>query len=264
MLQFVTKKEYWNVVDSGILKKLRPKSRCFGILTSIRNKIRRKNNITWSLKSVQDAIAYKYLHKYSNVTIAEIGGGESRVLPALAVKNNCYNIEEFKGVGQGPQKEIHLKGVTNILTSIGNFSKLIIDEQFDVIFSISVVEHVSNEKLYDFFKDCFRILKPSGKMIHLIDVYIEDTTGNNNYAANRVCEYSSIFDRKLFIPLSEPIIKTAQDVYFSTSFATNPDNVMEEWNRLLPGYKHKREKSQSCTLVMIGRKAGKEGQYNNY
>lgn len=257
MFQFVTKKEYWDVVDSGILNKIKTETMFSRGLKSVVKAIRGKNNLTWHLKSIQDAIAFKYLYKYSNVSIAEIGGGKSRVLPALVKNNTCFNIDAFKGVGRGHKKEIHLKGITNILSYVGDFSDSIIDEQFDVIYSISVVEHISNDKLNDFFKDCFRILKPSGLMIHLIDVYLEDATGDNRYAYSRICSYSSCFNSKLFTPLSEPIIKTEKDVCFSTSFATNPDNLMKEWNRLVPGLKNKREISQSCTLVMIGKKVGR-------
>ena len=95
-------------------------------------------------------------------------------------------------------------------------------------------------------------------MIRLIDVYLEDVTGDNRNAYSRICSYKSFFHDELFHPVLEPIIKTENDVCFSTSFITNPDNVMEEWNRLVPQLKNKREVSQSCALIMIGRKVGSE------
>ena len=98
MLKFVTKKEYWDVIDSKILDYNNVKTDSF-----------------WHLKSIQDAIAFSYLHEYCNKCIAEIGGGNSRLLPTLSKKNNCFNIEEFKGAHGGPTKEINIKGVTNIL-----------------------------------------------------------------------------------------------------------------------------------------------------
>jgi len=239
MFKFVTKKEYWDVVDSRILDELKP-------------------NFSWRLKSIQDAIAFSYLNEYSDKCIAEIGGGNSRLLPILARKNTCFNIDEFKGVGSGPRKEIIIDGVTNILTSVGGFSGSIEDEQFHGIFSISVVEHVPDDNLSNFFKDCHRILKPSGLMIHLIDVYLEDVLGDNRANSRRVCTYGSFLSGELFRPLEQPAILSEKDVVFSTSFATNPDNILEEWNRNIPKLRNKRERAQSCSLLVIGQKVGTE------
>jgi len=263
MFRFVTKKEYWDIVDSNILDRIKTKPNYLWDLKSILKAIKTKPNPTWHLKSIQDAIAFSYLYKYSDKCIAEIGGGDSRVLPTLARKNICFNIEEFKGVGGGPKNEIRVKGITNILESVGNFPDSIKDEQFDAIFSISVVEHIPNKMLSDFFKDCHRILKPSGLMIHLIDVYLEDAAGDNSNVSRRVCNYGSFLNSKLFLPLEQPTITAEKDVYFLTSFATNPDNMMEEWNRLVPQLKNKRQISQSCTLLMVGRKAGMEELRNS-
>jgi len=237
MFKFVTKKEYWEVEDSSIL-----------------DDIIAKPNFSWHLKSIQDAIAYSYLNEYYEKMIAEIGGGNSRLLPTLAEKNTCYNIEEFKGVGGGPKKEICFQGVTNIHAQVGDFSNAISKEQFDAVFSVSVVEHVPNDKLSDFFKDCHRILKPTGVMIHLIDVYLEDAEENNKGTISKITSYGSFLDMNHFAPLLKPEITTEKDMRFSTSFATNPDNVMNEWNRIVPQLRNKRERAQSCTLLMIGRK----------
>jgi len=81
MFRFVTKKEYWDIEDSGLLTQLAPA------------------NFVWHMKNIQDAAAYKYLHQFEGVAIAEVGGGHSRVLPALAHRNSCYNIEPFEGLG---------------------------------------------------------------------------------------------------------------------------------------------------------------------
>ena len=237
MFKFVTKKEYWDVVSSNIL-----------------DDIKTKQNFSWHLKSIQDAIAYCYLYEYSNKEIAEIGGGNSRLLPTLARKNTCYNIEEFKGAGGGPKKEIRFMGVNNILAKVGEFSNVINNNQFDAVFSVSVIEHVPDDNLSDFFKDCHRILKPSGLMIHLIDVYLEDSAELNESDVRRVMKYGSFLNTNLFSPLKQPEILTEKDVKFSTSFATNPDNMMEEWNRTNPKRKNERERAQSCALLMVGRK----------
>jgi SAM-dependent methyltransferase len=235
MFKFVTKAEYWSILDSGITSQM-PKK------------------FDWHLKSVQDAVALSHLHETTNSCLAEIGGGDSRVLSMLAKQNTCYNIEEFQGEGAGPKKEVRIPGVTNIKAKIGRFSESIKHEQFDAIFSISVVEHVVDKELVDFFRDCHRILKPSGLMIHLIDVYLEELDGDNKNASRRVLSYGSHLDNKFFAPVEIPLVLSEQDVYFRPSFVTNPDNVMYSWNQIAPQLKSKRERAQSCTLLMISRK----------
>lgn len=237
MFKIITKKDYWDVSDSNVLKKIKTNA-----------------NFAWHLKSIQDGIAFRYLHEYEGKCIAEIGGGDSRLLPTLAEQNTCFNIEEFKGVGNGPVGAINLSGVNNISALVGSFSESVESEQFDVIFSISVVEHVPNESLSSFFKDCHRILKPSGIMIHLIDAYLEDASGDNVSIARRILNYGSLLDGKLFTPVESPEIITEGDVKFSSSFITNPDNMMALWNRAVPSLREKRERAQCCTLLMIGQK----------
>jgi len=232
MLRFITKQEYWSIEDSGILSQLPDK-------------------FMWHLKSIQDAVAFNYLHEHKNHKIAEIGGGNSRILPVISKDNECANIEEFKGVGGGPKKEVIVDNVKNILVSVGEFSELIANDYFDIIFSVSVVEHVLNEKLDDFFKDCHRILKPGGQMIHLIDMYLEDSPRGNIGCLEKITHYREVFTKNLFrSPEPEKIISN-DEVKFSATFATNPDNMMNQWNRSAPSLREKRERSQSCSLVMV-------------
>jgi|SanBayMetagenome_1026888.scaffolds.fasta_scaffold01338_4 hypothetical protein len=234
MLRFVSKEEYWKIEDSGILASL-------------------SNKMQWHLKSIQDAVAFEYLYQLSDQTIAEVGGGNSRILPVLSKNNICYNIDEFKGVGAGPQQEIVLDGVKNVSTFLGTFSPLLPNNYFDYVFSVSVVEHVSIEKLSNFFKDVHRILKPNGKMIHLIDVYLEDSLIINQNSLGGIIEkYRSVFSEGLFLSPDPNSIICKKDLEFSTQFATNPDNIMNSWNKIAPSLKDKRIKSQSCSLLMVG------------
>jgi len=236
MLRFVTKEEYWEIEDSGILSHL-------------------PNKFSWHLKSIQDAVAFHYLCEMREQTIAEIGGGDSRILPVLSKRNLCYNVDEFQGAGKGPQKEVTIEGVKNVFTLLGNFSSLLPDQYFDCVFSISVVEHVPTNKLFDFFQDAHRILKKNGKMIHLIDVYLEDSLiENQKFLGSRIEKYLSAFSDLFLSPQPQSIIDE-KALQFSTKFATNPDNIMNNWNKVSPVLRDKRIRSQSCSLIMVGVKA---------
>lgn len=204
----------------------------------------------WHLKSVQDLVALSVLQHCEDESIAEIGGGASRLLPFLAKRNQCANIEEFRGENGGPSSEIVIENVENISTKIGEFSELVESESFDTVFSISVVEHVGSDRLKGFFRDCHRILRPGGIMCHLIDIYLEDVNGDNRYASSRIELYREPFETGLFEAKGDLLV--SKEAVFSTRYVTNPDNVMMLWNRSAPHLVEKRQCAQSCSLLMLG------------
>jgi len=65
----------------------------------------------YSLKGIQDAWVLSLLEHKRDLKLAEIGGGKSRVLEALSVQNECWNIDKFEGVGAGPLEIQELPGV---------------------------------------------------------------------------------------------------------------------------------------------------------
>ena len=156
MLRYVTKKQYWTILDSGVMRCVQPTSR-------------------WHLKDIQDAVAFSYLHSLRENTIAEIGAGHSRILPELASRNTCYAVDEYKGADGGPASLPEIPGVHFVRAKLGVDSKGLPDCFFDAVFSVSVLEHVGNASLPAFFAECWRILKPGGLMVHLIDAYVETT-----------------------------------------------------------------------------------------
>ena len=233
MLEFVTKSQYWQLLDSGVADKLpRPK-------------------FPWHLKSIQDAVVYKYMCDVEGKRLAEIGGGDSRLLRVLANKNQCNNIEKFEGQDGGPSHEVKIKNVCNINAFVGEFSTDLEISSFDIIFSVSVVEHISNEDINSFIRDCYRILKPGGQMIHLVDMYL--SPGRLTYNESRATCYRSAFSSGLFEPETELRICSEEDLVFKESYCTNPDNVMYTWNQVAPSLRHVRETSQSVTLLWIGK-----------
>jgi SAM-dependent methyltransferase len=65
---------------------------------------------------------------------------------------------------------------------LGNFHSELIDNSFDLVFSISVVEHVPPEQKRDFYKDMLRILRPGGMIAHSIDI-ADEYLGRAEYEA---------------------------------------------------------------------------------
>lgn len=233
MIRYVTKKRYWDLLDSGLMSGIQPTSK-------------------WHLKDIQDAVCYDYLRGKAGLDIAEIGAGHSRLLPEIAKYNRCYAIDEYKGHDGGPKSRPELPNVTFFDCKIGGSQHLIRDESFDILFSVSVVEHITSDSLEKFFFDCRRIMKKGGLMIHLIDVYVGSSDAENLPLWDRIQRYQMPFRKNLFEWKAENTFNSLEDIRFDTSFSTNPDNVMRDWNVSAPNLVEKRRVAQSCTLEMVG------------
>ncbi|MEZ5981150.1 MAG: methyltransferase domain-containing protein [Parvularculaceae bacterium] len=201
------------------------------------------------LKSVQDLAVYDMLKGERGKTIAEIGGGDSRLLAKLSKENRCFNIDKFEGADGGPAKVIRIRGVTNVQTFLGERSPLLNADQFDIVFSISVIEHVPTAALGDFLEDGLRILKSGGLWLHAIDFYLDDAPDAG--VAARFEKYRTW--------LSHPMLEPLGAVYdgpprFTCDMATNPDNVMHGWGKIAPKLIELRQKAQSVSLLLGARK----------
>ena len=201
------------------------------------------------LKSIQDLAVYDILKGVQGKTIAEIGGGDSRLLAKLAKDNTCFNVDKFAGANGGPSKVIHIKGVTNVQAFLGERSAQLKDDQFDIVFSISVIEHVPTPALNDFFDDGLRILKPGGLWLHAIDFYLEDEPSANIVA--RFAKHREWLAHPKLEPVGEVFDGPAR---FTCDMATNPDNFMHSWGKVAPKLIELRQKAQSVSLLLAARK----------
>jgi hypothetical protein len=206
---------------------------------------------TFQLKSMQDLVVYRLLRGTRGKTIAEIGAGHSRVLPALAKQNSCVAVERFEGKGGGPTRGQSLPGVRTVAAYLGENDPALPDEAFDVVFSISVVEHVSGRKaLAAFHDDQLRVLAPGGVFVHAIDLYLEMEP-----ARPQAARFEIYRDWVTSTPRAEPV----GEVYtgpcrFSTDLATNPDNVMHMWGKVSSKLTELRQQAQCVSVIVAGRK----------
>ncbi len=153
------------------------------------------------LKSIQDLAIYDAVKDLNGMTIAEAGGGDSRLLAKLSRNNRCFNIEKFEGADGGPGAEIKIDNVTNVLVFLGEKSPLLKEDFFDVVFSVSVVEHVPTPGLSAFLDDGLRILKSGGLWLHAIDIYIEDEP--SAYWRERFDAYRSWMSHPALAPIGD-------------------------------------------------------------
>lgn len=204
-----------------------------------------------SLKHVQDAWILANIRQHTGSRILEVGGADSRVLKVLDPSNEKWNLDEFKGVGHGPKTVFHIEGVKNLRSKLGDFSPGLPADHFDVVFSVSVVEHVpSGAPLQNFFADAMRVLKPGGVTLHAIDLYLTDKGAYPN--ADRLRQYLAIAESTGLKWIEPPAID--EDVRFSCAYATHPDIGMYRRNAIEPSLKQVRSIAQSVSLKLGLRK----------
>ena len=121
-----------------------------------------------TLKNYQDLLVFTFIkdHIASGSRILDVGGGHSRILNHLANTHDCWNIDKFEGMGNGPKAG-------------GNFNPELPDNSFDFVFSISALEHTpeDQESFDNIVKDINRVLKPGGYSLHLFDVLFKINGG---------------------------------------------------------------------------------------
>jgi len=86
------------------------------------------------------------------------------------VKDRSVSVEELKNVRIWNP---HVKFVSGLL---GANSKELPENYFDLVYSVSVMEHIPHESLRSVFEDTYRILRPGGIVSHSYDIYIGQDT----------------------------------------------------------------------------------------
>lgn len=233
MFDFIRKNLLWEAWDADLHRKLGPSE-------------------AFELKTVQDLASYWHLRHMDGKCIAEVGAGHSRVLPLLAERNTCVVIDKYQGKGGGPTEAAAIPGVRHIDTYLGENDYSLESGSFDVVFSVSVVEHVgTGDELDAFHRDQLRILRPGGIFLHAIDLYLRDEP--SAYELERFHTYRSwVVDTPEIEPLGHMFSGPCR---FTCDLATNPDNIMYGWGKAAPDLIPLRQVAQCVSLLVGGRKS---------
>jgi len=218
------------------------KSEYFALLSE--NCADRKNH---SLKGIQDGWIIGQLKRVKGKRLMEVGGGNSRVLPLLKA-NTLYNAEKYEGVGNGPVKPVEIDGVTVIPTYMGEFSKDA--PEVDIVFSISVIEHIPFGQYVAAFQDMARCLVPGGVMYHAIDIVLGDTPLET--ASTRIVELYEAIDEAGLEWAEPPLLKP--DLTFSAKMASNSDLTMWTWTQISEASRMSAPDTQAVTIKLIAKK----------
>ncbi len=202
-----------------------------------------------TLKGIQDGWVMAQLDGVTGKRILEVGGGNSRVLPMLD-GNRLWNAEKFEGVGNGPVIADEVGGVTVIPTFMGEFSPDV--PEVDIVFSISVIEHIPFEKYEDAFADMARVLAPKGIMYHAVDLPLGDEP--IGVAEKRISLLASAVENAGLKWKEPPAIKT--DCVFTSDMASNSDLTQWIWSRISEASSNSGPFQQIVTIKLITEKPG--------
>jgi SAM-dependent methyltransferase len=210
---------------------------------------------TFELKAMQDLAVYAQLRGASGMQIAEVCAGRSRLLPTLAKSNTCTIIEPEAGPNERNTEAEAPAAARRVEANLGDHDAGLEPSYFDIVFSVSVIQHVATADLESFHRDQLRVLKPGGVFLHAIDLYLDD--GPDVGQAARFAAYRS------WVAASDGV-EPVGDVYdgpfrFTCDLATNPDNIVHSWGKIAPAMDAFRQRSQVVSVLLAGRKAGTTG-----
>lgn len=128
---------------------------------------------TCDLKVYQDICLYNFIKDNfpQGSRLLEIGGGRSRIIAALKNDYEIWNLDKLEGQGHGPKALWGEDGFRLVRGYIGDFSPELPDGHFDLVFSISTVEHFPRDPVSvdAILQDVQRLLRPGGYSIHAVD-----------------------------------------------------------------------------------------------
>jgi SAM-dependent methyltransferase len=127
----------------------------------------------WGLKAMGRLFCVDKILKLQPNRILEVGGGCTAFFDEhFGAKTEYWMIDNgdfdpwnrFDELLKKRQNTHFVRGL------LGEFNSQLPDSSFDLVFSISVLEHVSKELRSDVYRDMFRILRPGGVIVHSIDI----------------------------------------------------------------------------------------------
>lgn len=167
----------------------------------------------WPLKRFQDLLVFAFIKQMvpGGSRLLDVGGGNSRIIRHLKDSYECWNVDKLEGCGKGPT-ELKADGFRLVKDYMGNFNPELPDDYFDLVFSVSALEHVPDkgpQLLADILKDLNRVLKPGGYSLHCFDSIVKSSRLWTNKLLLYFFDNEKTFNR--FIPFEE--LRGAPDMF---------------------------------------------------
>jgi len=135
-----------------------------------------------TLKPLGYAHIVNLIENFKPQRVLEVGhGAMSFIFQIFSEKIEMWGLDdviEDSSVYEQDLKNVRIWNpkVKFVKDLLGRFSKELPDNYFDLVYSVSVIEHIPHEILPSVFEDSYRILKPGGILSHSYDVYYKQST----------------------------------------------------------------------------------------
>jgi len=133
----------------------------------------RQNPATCDLKVYQDSMVYTFIleNLHLGARLLEIGGGESRIIESLKNKYEIWNLDKLEGVGFGPRRLVPQENYHLVEDYIGENSPELPNGYFDLIYSISTLEHLPLDEgnIQAVLSEINRLQRPGSYSLHCVD-----------------------------------------------------------------------------------------------
>jgi SAM-dependent methyltransferase len=132
----------------------------------------------WGLKAMGTLFCSDRVARLKPAKVLEVGAGWNRHFDThFGAATEYWMVDEASDIGWDKESrekfEVSMQKRQNthfVRGLLGSFLPELPDQAFDMLFSISVIEHVPPEAKTNFYKDMFRVLKPGGMIVHSIDI----------------------------------------------------------------------------------------------
>jgi ubiquinone/menaquinone biosynthesis C-methylase UbiE len=128
---------------------------------------------TWGLKQMGTLFCVEKITQIKPTKILEVGAGFNTFFDENFGSDYEYWMIDDAGYYPKDKFEPAIEKRQNtqfVCSLMGSFSYELPDNYFDIVFSISVLEHVPPTSCYDLYRDMFRVLSPGGYIVHSIDL----------------------------------------------------------------------------------------------
>lgn len=139
----------------------------------------------WGLKQMGTLFCAEKIHEMNPGKILEVGAGFNTFFDTHFAGNCEYwMLDDTVGFCDEEKFNVAVKERRNthfVRSLLGKFSAELPENYFDLVFSISALEHVPLDKRDAVYSDMFRIVRPGGVIVHSIDMFRDKYWSEEEY-----------------------------------------------------------------------------------
>lgn len=139
----------------------------------------------WGLKQMGTLFCAEKIKEIAPAKILEVGAGFNTFFEEhFSAGHEYWILDDTVGLCDEEKFNAAVKVRQNthfVRSLLGSFNSDVPDNYFDLVFSISALEHVPLDKRTAVYEDMFRIVRPGGIIVHSIDMFRDNRWAEEEY-----------------------------------------------------------------------------------